>query len=227
MRFLRNMAVVALMSGTVMGVAQAGEITYTGYSLLGTNVHITDLPSVNNEYAGSGLITLTGGIGTPISVFCVDVFDWLAGGGTFNTANPATDPNLTGNSFFTGDTKIADIGALIFNGMELIANPQGGTSAEIATAIQNDIWLTEYGNNVSVTPDDSAVNGLATTYLADLSDAAWTMPSGYALNEITPANGEVNQSQVYLTEVPEPASVMVLMMGMLGVTLRRRQVSRS
>jgi PEP-CTERM motif len=206
-------ALVACGSG-IATPANAGTFTYNTYAFSGENVHITDASlGVQNEYGGAGLITLEGT--STIAAYCVDVADWLLGSGTYNTSiSPASNPLLSGVSSFTGHAKIADIGALISNGTN-------------AAAVQLAIWETEYGAAVTITPDDSGLQSIASTYLTDLA-TLWTVPKGMALLELTPANGQINQTLVYMAAVPEPTSMAVLGLGtlMLGYVRKRRQDRR-
>jgi hypothetical protein len=191
---MRLIKVTALLVGLIAGVgiseAHAGLYTYGSYGFSGSNVHFS-APSLGiaNEYGGSGLITLNGPFS--INAYCVDLSDWLLGSGTYNFGvNPATDPNLTGTSSITSDSKIADIGALIFNGQN-------------AAAVQLAIWETEYGAAASFTPDDGSLQSLASQYLTDAS-TSWTVPSNFDLYELTAANGQTNQTLVYLADPPSP-----------------------
>lgn len=204
------------------GVANAGTFTYAGYGFSGENVHLSDAAMyVNNEYGGSGLITLNGP--SSLAVYCVDIAAWLLNAGTYNSGvDPLSNPNLTGASSFTGHDKIADIAALIANGSNV-------------AAVQLAIWEIEYAAAASFRPDDSGLQAVASFYLANLNAGTgqWVNSTGLFLNELTPANGVVNQSMVYLastppptpqpggvevttqSSVPEPAAITVLGFGML------------
>jgi hypothetical protein len=199
---------------TWSAAANAGTFTYNTYGLSGENVHITDTSlGIQNEYGGAGLITLEGS--STIAAYCVDIADWLLGSGTYNTSvNPASNPLLVGLSIFTGHAKIADISALISHGTN-------------AAAVQLAIWETEYGAAVTITPDDSGLQAVASTYLTDLA-TLWTVPKGMTLLELTPANGQINQTLVYMAAVPEPTSMAVLGSAaiMLGYLRKRHQNRR-
>jgi hypothetical protein len=215
---MRLIKVTLLLAGLIAGVgvtdAHAGLYTYGSYGFSGSNVHFSD-PSlgINNEYGGAGLITLTGPFS--INAYCVDLSDWLLGSGTYNFGvNPATDPNLTGTSSITGDSKIADISALIFNGQN-------------TAAVQLAIWETEYGAAASFTPDDGSLQQVATQYLADAS-TIWTVPSNFDLYELTAAGGPANQTLVYLADPPSPVrepGTLALLGGaifLIALTAQRR-----
>jgi hypothetical protein len=193
---MRLIKVTALLAGLIAGVgitdAHAGLYTYGSYGFSGSNVHFSDASlGIANEYGGAGLITLNGPF--VIDAYCVDLSDWLLGSGTYNFGvNPATNPNLTGTSTITGDSKLADISALIFNGQN-------------SAAVQLAIWETEYGAAASFTPDDGSLQQVADQYLTDAS-TSWTVPSNWDLYELTPANGPANQTLVYLADPPSPVS---------------------
>jgi hypothetical protein len=201
---MRLIKVTALLAGLVAGAgitdAHAGTYSYASYGFSGSNVHFSDASlGIDNEYGGSGVITLNGSF--TLNAYCVDLSDWLLGSGTYNFGvNPATDANLTGKSSITGDSKIADISALIFNGTN-------------SAAVQLAIWETEYGSAASFTPDDPGLQAQASAYLTD-AETIWTVPSNFDLYELTAANGQPNQTLVYLADPPstvqEPGTLVLL-----------------
>jgi PEP-CTERM motif len=216
---MNRILIAPLLAGLALGgagvtAAYAGTYSYGSYGLTGSNVTLSD-PSLGifKEYGGAGLITL---YGSPVMTgYCIDISAWLAETGTFNLgADPAADPNLAGSSSITGDSKIADIGALISNG----SNP---------AAVQLAIWETEYGSAATFTPDDPTLQSVAAGYLAD-AQSGWTVPSNFSLFELTPVDGQANQALVYLIDppatVPEPGTLALVSGAILltGFALRRR-----
>ena len=213
MRLIKLAAAIAglFFCGGYTSAASAGTFTYASYGFSGENVHITDtLLGVENEYGGAGLIMLDGS--STIAAYCVDIAHWLLGSGTYNSAiNPVSNPNLSGLSTYTGHSKIADIATLIANGSD-------------AAAVQVAIWETEYGSAVTITPDDQNLRAVANTYFADLQ-TLWTVPNSLSLMELTPANGQTNQTLVYMVPAPEPGSMAILGSAILTlgyVRMRRR-----
>ncbi len=198
MRLIKITALLAvLVAGVVATDAHAGPYTYSSYGFSGSNVHFSDAGlGINNEYGGAGAITLNGPF--TITAYCVDLADWLLGSGTYNLAgNPAANPNLAGVSSITGDSKIADITNLVYNGTN-------------SAAVQLAIWETEYGSAASFNPDDSTLQAQASTYLTD-AETVWHSPSNIDLFELNAANGQTNQTLVYLADpVPEPATLALL-----------------
>jgi hypothetical protein len=198
-----------------IGTAHAGLYTYGSYGFAGTGVTVND-PTLRivNEYGGAGVTTLNGS--PALNVYCVDINDELLGSGTFNAGvDPATDPNLAGTSSITGDSKLADIAALIFTGV----NPAG---------VQLAIWETEYGSDATFTPDHQRAQTDANTYLTDAA-TIWRVPANFELLELTAVNGQPNQTMIYLSDppigVPEPATFALLSGAVLmtGLLVKRRR----
>jgi hypothetical protein len=211
-KFSTLLAAALIGSGVAAG-ADAGTLTYTSYGFSGENVHISD-PSLNidNEYSGAGLITLNGP--EQLQTYCVDIAVWLLSSGTYTTGvDPAADENLQGVSSITGDSKITDILALMNNGTNV-------------AAVQLAIWETEYGNSATFTPDDTGLQAVATSYLADVQDGFWTIPAGAALYEVVPAEGQTNQILIY-DPIPEPpaAAILGFALALLGGLAGRRRVA--
>jgi hypothetical protein len=213
MQFCKFLGVAAavLFCGGLAARANAGTLTYNGYGFSGENIHFSDAAlGIDNEYGGSGLITLDGP--TPFQAYCVDIADWLLSSGTYATGvDPASNPNLTGTSSITGDSKTADILALIVNGTDV-------------AAVQLAIWETEFGSAATFTPDDPNLQAVATSYLGDVHTGLWKAPGGAALFELVPADGQVNQTLIY-DPIPEPDAAVILGSGllMLGCIARRRK----
>jgi hypothetical protein len=213
MRISQSLTLIAciLAAGTIGSSANAGTLTYNGYGFTGENVHVSDAAlGINNEYGGAGLITLNAPV--PFQAYCVDIADWLLSAGTYtNGIDPTSDPNLPGTSSITGDSKLADIGALIGNGTDV-------------AAVQLAIWETEYGSAAIFTPDDPGLQAVASLYLANAEDGLWTAPAGSALYLLVGADGRPNQTLIY-DPVPEPNTVAVLgsAIFLLGCAGRRRR----
>jgi len=209
---VRPILIATILAGFIVGggisTANAGVYSYDSYDFSGGNVHFTDASlGIANEYAGAGLITLNGS--SVIRAYCVDIAHWLLPSGTYNVGiDPATNPNLTGSM-------IAAIGALIYNGDNF-------------GAVQLAIWKIEYGAAASFTPDDTGLLTLADTYLENVKNT-WSVPPNLALFELTPVDGQVNQTLVYLADppasVPEPGTLTLLGGGLLmtGLVARRRR----
>jgi hypothetical protein len=194
-----------LASGGGVTAANAGTYAYTSYGPNGSdhgtpgeNIRVTDTAlRLNNQNVGSGLITLNGS--TELYAYCVDIATWLLSKGTYNTGvNPNTNLNLTGNFSTSGDSKIALIGRLIYNGTN-----------NNSAAVQLAIWEIEYGSGATFTPQDPGLQGVVNTYIAD-AETTWGIPSNLALFELTAADGQTNQTLVYLAPVPAPGTSVLL-----------------
>ena len=150
--------IAALVAGS--GVASAATYTYSGYNVTNEQgIHIT---SPNNISGGMGQIVLTGSlldIGNNLAVWCLDVFDWLQGSGTYNSGNLSSSvPN--GNTFATlSATQQSEIASLAAHG-----NAHIGDSFNASAAIQLAIWEVEYSTFAFTSVSSSVVN-LANLYL--------------------------------------------------------------
>ncbi len=198
-------------------VAQATEISYFDYSILGENTHLTLAPDAT-IYAGMGAINLKTKTST-IETFCVDVTDWLLNSGTYSVLNPGLDANLTGLSGLNdGNSKVGDISALLSHGERLASRPKAN-GALIDAAIQYDIWRVEYGNTITITPDNSQVTPLALTYADNVVNHTWSEDL-WRIHELVPVGAAPNQSLVF--DVDEPPVTGILALGMLAVWMMTR-----
>lgn len=199
-----------LLAATFVGMgtitqAQAGTISYSGYTVL--NNQTVSLSGIVNEQGGSGQITLntTNTIGGMIATWCIDVLHTLQGSGEFTTGGFLE--GAVGNR----------INALLSH-----VDPAKGPDA--SSALQVAIWRTEYGSSLTVTAP-AGVTSLADTYLANIGDAGiWTADPTKRVAVLD--GGTTNQSQAFLVDVPEPASIALLLGGLLGSTMFRRRPAR-
>src|SRR5438128_1798623 len=111
----RALTVAAAMIGTVFGAdhASAAAIHYTGYTVIGDTIHISNPRDVTGT---AGQITLTGvtGLGSTTSLvaWCLDIAHNLQGSGDYTGLGPLPQPlpssaNLIGGLIMEGNNYIA------------------------------------------------------------------------------------------------------------------------
>ena len=195
------------------------DVAYTSYGVLNnqnaTITFLTGSKAGTSETGGSGQVTLNGITnndvsGDPLNTWCVDVYDDLAGSGSFSTVT----------SYASANPLFAEIDALISHATTQLLSQDYDASA----AIQVAIWKVEYGNTVSITSAQS-VNDLAMTYVDNVTNGTWQADPNTAVSVL---HGVGNQDQAYLANVPEPASMAMLVMGLIGTGVigRRRASAR-
>lgn len=222
------LALVATLLFTGVGfaaVAHADTISYTDHGELnGQNVYISSLQAEGS----AGMVTLIGVVddttGAALNIsntWCVDLYAWLLPAGQFGDI--LQDP-------FTPQIN-RQIAALISNGTPLLADDYN-----VSAALQVAIWTVEYGNTITITPDNPDVASLALSYVNHVLDGSWVADPNTTLEVLFGSGpGIVNQDQAFLlttdisTElaaVLEPSSMIIIVTGLMmliAVLLARKR----
>lgn len=203
--FKRSMFTLATVAALISSVgARAGTVEYNGYNVL-NNSSATISSNSGNELVGSGQIQLNTTTGM-LSTWCVDVYDYLKTAGVFNTG-----------TYMTGE--VADkINALLSNG-----EPMLSSGFNVSSALQIAVWRVEY-SDLTITAQNSNTNALADSYISHVNDGTWQANGNMAVALLME---DGNQIQAYLTAVPEPASMMLMAVGLLGYMTTRRRATQA
>ena len=209
MRLLTSsFAALALTASIGCTAANAGTFGYNNYSVLSpATVTLTDTRLGVDETGLAGQVTLYPTIGTALSTFCFDIQHLLTQSGTFTTG-----------TFLTG-TIASSINALLAHVLPTLA-----TDSDASAALQVAIWKTEYGRDLTVTSQSTTVLSKADSYIASLTSGAWK-PDATKTVAFLNGNG-IDQNQIYLTAVPEPATVSILGLSLAGLLALRHRVIR-
>lgn len=216
----RTMAAAALAIGIMAAplAAIADTVTYTGYSLTNAK-NVTIVTPAPTMTVGAGQIVLSGvqinNVGVAnINAWCIDLDNTLQGMGAYDLGT-VNDPAISNqlNALLTGAASL-DL-----------------SSGVNSAALQVAVWKTVVANfamSTSVT-NGTAINNLSNTFLNNVANNTWQASNTMQLVSLDPSPFNSTQRLVTLipgnppsTNIPEPASMALVGMGLLGLGVARR-----
>jgi hypothetical protein len=224
-----SLPVVALLLGGV-SAASASTFSYSSYSVKnGQSISITKPNSISGSAGEIELIGSGANKGQDILAWCLDIYDYLKGSGSYQIGQLTTAGTGGKNPTLT-TTQIGEIGALIEHGDALIAAP--GAAYNVSAAIQLAIWEVEYG---TTGPSKFTYSGLSSG-----SPSSSTLAAGYVLDVQNGTWGLVPAADVYLlsasgnqdlayvvTPLPSTWTLMLIGLASLGFFAYRGTKDRS
>lgn len=216
MRVSPFLLALLMIAAVIAGGSPASAYTYNGYNVVNAqNLGIKVAPPQNSyEQGGVGQVVLHGSgadSGNNLAVWCLDVFDWLAGSGTYSSgALQPTTPNTGTIGVNLSGTQIGQIGALVAHANSLIS-----TAYDASAAIQLAIWHVEYGDAFSYSGGGPHLATLASAYYDNATNGPWAPVSGLQALYVTSGN----QTMTFIATTPLPATWAMLLGGFLGLGL--------
>ena len=201
-----HLILIAFMLLMTPAVSVADYVDYTGYS--GATI----------SYAYG---TKTGGIAAEIYIkwnsvptwsYCIDLDNFVGDAQTIAYLGGVGAP----------------IAALDFKEAAWIIekNWAPGLSTTERAALQAAIWTVRYNGAFVVGSNGTAFDNYFAAYMASLSDSGFGnfIPSNYAYLDLGQVPGQIDSVQDLITRVPEPGTLILMGLGLLGLAgLRRKE----
>lgn len=224
MAYAQRAAALALLAGVSLAHATGTTLTLKtdGYTSTGTHAVTTVTNGWNTEKVDAGTFQVSPNLGASFMVYCAEITQYTSSSfqtytvGTFGLADQKLLEGLFSSvATFTGSTKV-------------------DSSTEYA-AVQLAVWEIMHESNSKLSlgygmgsfyVNDTTTAGVSLANLANsyLTAAAnWTGPS---LVKVDKLSNSSYQDLVRVTAVPEPASVGLMALGLLGVAAVRRRGAR-
>jgi len=191
-----------------------GEFNIAGFGAATNSLYASSV-LVNNRYGAQGFET-----------FCLETDEYVSIPGTYNAAiNPNNQAWGGGSNTNSGDTisrGTAYLYDLFSRGILTGYNYTAGSGrAASAAALQQTIWSLE---------DEGVANPGNFTALLVTQFGSWAnakldinMNYGVGVLNLTTSTGGLAQDQLVRTPVPEPGTMLLLGLGMVGVAVIRRK----
>jgi hypothetical protein len=198
------------------GTAGATTFSYSSYSVVNDqNVTITG-PGGFNETGGSGQIVLHGS-SVDLLTWCIDIFDYLTGSGTYTFGNTPSDNGSQPPSPPTAALTNAQIGAI--GALVLYGNAHLGDNYDVSSGTQIAIWETEYSAL------GYSFNGSGSVEAAFLLGLPLAPYYNWDMLSSTDGAGLINNQglSTLSAPIPEPGSLALLGSALGGAWLIRRR----
>ncbi len=194
--------------------ASASTFTYGSYSVVNEqNITILTPNDISGGMGGINLIGSGPNAGQNILAWCLDIYTYLTGAGTYQIGPLTIAGSGDGNPALT-NTQIGQIGSLMAHGQAII-----NTTYDASAAIQLAIWETEYGNSFTYSGVSSDVSSLANTYLGYVETGIWDTPD-YNVSLLSESG---DQNLGFVTPLPAALPLFAGGLGFVGYLTGRKK----